>query len=168
MDAEALPYGDNSFDLVITGMSLGLFPDQHKAVREMVRVLRPGGVISLGAHGPEHYWEACDAILRSIHLINVLGYRFEYWPRSESFTRKLLEECDIRDINCSRHIWRNRFKDGAEAYDFFAAISSNFYLEKVPPSARQAESDHIRASFDRRGINIITDDVIFATGRKPG
>ncbi|MBW6481130.1 MAG: class I SAM-dependent methyltransferase, partial [Bacteroidales bacterium] len=43
LDAESLPFDDNSFDTVITGMSFGLFPDQEKAVREMFRVLKSGG-----------------------------------------------------------------------------------------------------------------------------
>ena len=64
LDAEALPFKDSSFDVVITGMAFGLFPDQEKAAKEMYRVLRPGGFVSLGAHGPEHYWEAIDASLR--------------------------------------------------------------------------------------------------------
>lgn len=59
-DAESLPFDDNSFDIVLTGMSFGLFPNQEKAVYEMFRVLKPGGLISLGAHGPEHYWEALE------------------------------------------------------------------------------------------------------------
>jgi len=32
LDAESLPFDDNSFDIVITGMAFGLFPNQEKAV----------------------------------------------------------------------------------------------------------------------------------------
>jgi len=74
LDAESLPFEDASFDAVMTGMTLGLLPDQDKAIREMVRVLRPGGFLSAGAHGPEHYWEACDASFKSINKRYVLGY----------------------------------------------------------------------------------------------
>jgi ubiquinone/menaquinone biosynthesis C-methylase UbiE len=48
IDAESLPFGDASFDVVITGMTLGLLPDQAKAVKEMARVLRPGGQAGSG------------------------------------------------------------------------------------------------------------------------
>jgi SAM-dependent methyltransferase len=45
-DVGALPYDDDSFDLVVTFTGLHCFPDPARAVVEMVRVLRPGGVIT--------------------------------------------------------------------------------------------------------------------------
>ena len=80
LDAESLPFDDESFDIALTGMAFGLFPNQEKAVNEMYRVLRPGGLVSLGAHGPEHYWEAADTSIRSLNKKYLLGYRFEFWP----------------------------------------------------------------------------------------
>ncbi|MGA7688069.1 MAG: methyltransferase domain-containing protein [Jiangellales bacterium] len=42
-DAEALPYPDDSFDLVIGHAVIHHIPDVEQAFREMLRVLRPGG-----------------------------------------------------------------------------------------------------------------------------
>ncbi len=42
-DAEALPYEDDSFDLVIGHAVIHHIPDVEQAFREMLRVLRPGG-----------------------------------------------------------------------------------------------------------------------------
>jgi ubiquinone/menaquinone biosynthesis C-methylase UbiE len=132
-DAESLPFEDASFDYVITGMTLGLLPDPEKAATEMVRVLRPGGLLSVSAHGPEHYWEACDASFRAINKRYVLGYRMEFWPRKKEKVRRLLSKAGLIDIQTSRLTWRNTFRTGGEAYDFFAAISSTWWYAKVPP-----------------------------------
>jgi SAM-dependent methyltransferase len=43
-DAENLPFADNSFDLVYSWGVLHATPDTPKAVREVLRVLRPGGI----------------------------------------------------------------------------------------------------------------------------
>ena len=167
LDAESLPFEDTSFDFVVTGMTLGLLPDQEQAVKEMVRVLRPGGHLSVGAHGPEHYWEACDASFRVINKRYVLGYRLEFWPRKEEEVRRLLMDAGLDDIRSRRLTWRNTFKTGGEAYDFFAAISSNWWYAKVPPIKRDEETRKTRDYFVRKGIVKITDDIILAYGRKP-
>ena len=41
--AEDLPFSDASFDLVISNGTLNLVPDKPRALRELRRVLRPGG-----------------------------------------------------------------------------------------------------------------------------
>jgi len=167
LDAESLPFENASFDAVMTGMTLGLLPDQDKAIREMVRVLRPGGFLSAGAHGPEHYWEACDASFKSINKRYVLGYRLEFWPLKEEEVRQILVNAGLVDIRTRRLTWRNVFKSGGEAYDFFAAISSNFWYAQFPPDKREEENRKTRDYFERKGVVEITDDVIFAYGRKP-
>lgn len=45
-DVEDLPFEDGSFDLVVTFTGLHCFPDPARAVVEMVRVLRSGGVLT--------------------------------------------------------------------------------------------------------------------------
>jgi ubiquinone/menaquinone biosynthesis C-methylase UbiE len=47
MDAERLDFPDASFDLVLCGMGLWFFPRPHVALKEFLRVLRPGGRIGL-------------------------------------------------------------------------------------------------------------------------
>lgn len=42
--AEELPFADDSFDLVYSSHVLEHIPDQKKALREIYRVLRPGGI----------------------------------------------------------------------------------------------------------------------------
>jgi len=41
--AEALPFADESFDVVISNAAINLMPDKPAVLREIQRVLRPGG-----------------------------------------------------------------------------------------------------------------------------
>ncbi|MFL5892885.1 MAG: class I SAM-dependent methyltransferase [Solirubrobacterales bacterium] len=47
-DAQDLPYGDDSFDAAILITVLGEIPDQDAGLREVARVLRPGGRLIVG------------------------------------------------------------------------------------------------------------------------
>lgn len=167
MDAESLPFEKDSFDAVISGMTFGTLPNQRIVVDEMIRVVKPGGLVCLSAHGPEHYWEAIDATLRCINKRYVLGYRFEWWPRNEKYIRHLLEGSDLDNIRSRRVVWQNEFKDGAAAYDFFAAISSSWWYAKFPPDEIVKDSLRTRDYFERKNIRIISDDIVVAYGYKP-
>jgi ubiquinone/menaquinone biosynthesis C-methylase UbiE len=49
-DAQALPFTDASFDAVVCTLALCTIPDDRKAVQEVRRVLRPGGLFLLLEH----------------------------------------------------------------------------------------------------------------------
>ncbi len=53
LDIRELPFPDDSFDLVIANMMLYHVPDLPKALREVRRVLRPGGTFCCATYG-EH------------------------------------------------------------------------------------------------------------------
>jgi SAM-dependent methyltransferase len=52
-DAQALPYPDASFDVVLSVYGVQFAPDQEKAASELLRVCRPGGTIGLAGPIPE-------------------------------------------------------------------------------------------------------------------
>ncbi len=49
-DAQALPFPDEAFDTVVMTLSLCTIPDDHQAVAEASRVLKPGGRLLLLEH----------------------------------------------------------------------------------------------------------------------
>jgi ubiquinone/menaquinone biosynthesis C-methylase UbiE len=54
-DAENLPFGDASFDVVLSTFGVMFTPDQERAARELMRVCRPGGKIGLANWTPESF-----------------------------------------------------------------------------------------------------------------
>jgi SAM-dependent methyltransferase len=46
-DALALPDAAGAFDVAVSGLALNFFPDPLRAVREMRRVVRPGGTVAV-------------------------------------------------------------------------------------------------------------------------
>jgi SAM-dependent methyltransferase len=54
--AETLPFADDSFDVVVSQFGLMFFTDRHQALREMLRVLVPGGRVAVAV------WDSLDNI----------------------------------------------------------------------------------------------------------
>jgi SAM-dependent methyltransferase len=74
--AEQLPYGDGSFDAVVSQFGLMFFEDQVKALSEMWRVLRPGGRLAVAVWASlDHFpgYEAMTALLERLFGTVVAG-----------------------------------------------------------------------------------------------
>ncbi len=68
-DAHALPGDENAYDAAVAGLSINMLTDQPRAVAEMMRVVRPGGVV--GAYVWDfdgemqmlrRFWDAVEAL----------------------------------------------------------------------------------------------------------
>ena len=54
-DAEALPFDDSSFDVVLSTFGVMFTPDQERAAAELIRVCRPGGRIGVANWTPQSF-----------------------------------------------------------------------------------------------------------------
>lgn len=84
-DVNRLPYDDNTFDLVMVGHVVEHLPDPLPALREMIRVLRPGAPLLLLATRRSLLGVAVHLLWR-VHLLR--AHDISTW----------LQECGITDI----------------------------------------------------------------------
>lgn len=61
-DIEALPFADDHFDIVLAVTVLCMIDSPERAVRELARVLQPGGVLVIGELGRWSVWAASRRI----------------------------------------------------------------------------------------------------------
>jgi ubiquinone/menaquinone biosynthesis C-methylase UbiE len=100
-DAHALDFPDGAFDTVVCTFSLCGIADDRRAVAEMWRVLRPGGLLLLADHVAGSAWPT-RAVQRLLELVTVpLG--------GEHFRRRPLEHVRAQGFHVER---RERFKLG--------------------------------------------------------
>jgi ubiquinone/menaquinone biosynthesis C-methylase UbiE len=85
-DAQALPYDDDSFDAAVLVTVLGEIPDQDAALRELRRVLKPGGRLVTGELlGDPHY--VTEGSVRSRAEAAGLGFERRLGPKLGYFAR---------------------------------------------------------------------------------
>lgn len=76
-DVLDLKFRDGAFDVVVSSECIEHTRDPRKAVHEMIRVCRPGGLIAITC--PNHFWYWLCAVANRLHLRPYEG--LESWPR---------------------------------------------------------------------------------------
>lgn len=69
MDCHALDLDDDTFDVTGSQFGVMLVPDQAQALREMVRVTRPGGRVLITAYGDPSQFEALQFFLSAVQAV---------------------------------------------------------------------------------------------------
>ena len=111
--AEALPFADAAFDAVVSQFGLMFFDDRAQALREMQRVLRPGGRLAVAV---------CDGLDRSpgyAALTNLLqrlfggrvadAFRAPFVLGDEGLLQRLCAQAGMTGAEISRHAGTVRF-----------------------------------------------------------
>lgn len=76
VDIQNIPYPENSFDLVIANMMLYHVPDLHQGLREVRRVLKPGGKFYCATYGEHGIVEFVAELLRDQDVSGKIGTAF--------------------------------------------------------------------------------------------
>ncbi|KAF9310836.1 hypothetical protein BGZ91_006982 [Linnemannia elongata] len=97
MNAAAIPYPDQSFDTVVDTFGLCSFEDPVLVLREMKRVLRPGGKLLLLEHGNSHWGFMKDMQAKQLDR-HVHKYGC-YWNREIG---ELVQEAGLKVIEQER------------------------------------------------------------------
>lgn len=116
VDAQNIPYPDNSYDVITMAYGIRNMPEREKALREMLRVLKPGGslVCLEFSTPPNHIWRALyHFYLRHLipfwgGLITGDGTGFVYLAKSirafpdQQGLARLMEDAGFTDVT-----WKN-------------------------------------------------------------
>jgi ubiquinone/menaquinone biosynthesis C-methylase UbiE len=85
-DAQSLPYEDDLFDAAVLTSTLGEIPDQDAALREIKRVLKPGGRLVVGEVAVDPHVVTLDALRRRAEAAG-LTYEMHVGPKLGYFAR---------------------------------------------------------------------------------
>jgi SAM-dependent methyltransferase len=139
-DAEQLPYGDSSFDVVSSAVGAIFAPDHERAASELARVCRSGGRLGLAAWRPD---TAFFPVSRRYRPPLEPGQGdSDDWGREEYASARLV---DAFEVEFEEGV--NRFEAGGPE-EFWALLSSSVGpLKAMLADLGGAEGDSLRTEF---------------------
>jgi SAM-dependent methyltransferase len=160
-DAQALPFADGSFDVVLSTFGVMFAPDQSRAATELVRVCRLGGRVGLTAWTPTSVVAATQAVVaRAGSAPPVPGLRPPYEWGSESRIRELFGADSTLAMTV---LSTDMCAPSPAARVAFARAHlgpTKAVFERLDAAAQVALADELEACFER--FNRATDGTLVA------
>lgn len=169
-DALALPVADASVDAVISTMAFHWFPDKVGAVREMSRVVRPGGIVAILTAGRGTDAELLE-IMRAMDPPVPPAWTgvFNHIHRDVREIEDMYEAAGLETVD----IWSETRRRRIPALDYLArlqAVAAHLSADLDPAEAEAHAArlgEALTAASGPRGFDY-TFVKLFAIGRKPG
>jgi ubiquinone/menaquinone biosynthesis C-methylase UbiE len=115
-DAEQLPFQDASFDAAVSTFGVMFAPDQERAARELMRVVRPGGTIALASWTPSGFIGQMLVSIRR-HVPSPPGVASPIYWGTDARIEQLFT--DVRSIRTSTRDFVFRYESTAHFIDIF-------------------------------------------------
>ncbi|MGY1642759.1 class I SAM-dependent methyltransferase [Geodermatophilus sp. SYSU D00703] len=156
MDCHALDLPDDGFDVTGSQFGVMLVPDQPRALREMVRVTRPGGRVLVVAYGPPAELEFLQVFTGALSAVDP-GFPglpddpppLEFQAAGPEVLRRRMTDAGLADVRVERTAERPAFASGQEMWDWV------FYGNPIPGELVAHLSESERARLHR-----LLDDVV--------
>lgn len=136
MDGQALELDDNHFDMAGSQFGVMLFPDMPQGIREMVRVVKPGGRVLLTAYGDPHQIDFLGFLISAVQSVRPDFNGPPPDPPPLPFQladpeklRTKFVEAGLKNVTVETIIESTEFANGREVWDWI--IWSNPIVEMV-------------------------------------
>ena len=121
-DATNLPFGDNSFDAIVCGYGIMHVPDAERAMREMLRVLRPGGRVAMTVWDNETPTNGLGLVYAAVKAHANLNVPMPHAPDIFQFStrgkmRNALSSIGFTDADATPFAQNWRMKSGRQMLD---------------------------------------------------
>jgi SAM-dependent methyltransferase len=150
-DAQAIPDPDGTYDAVVSGLALNFIPQPTRAVSEMARVTRPGGIVAAyvwdydeGMQMMRHFWDAAVALAPAARALDE-GQRFSIC-HPESLTT-LYRDAGLQEVATRAIDIPTPFRDFADYWSPFLGGqgAAPSYVASLDEGMKAAIRDRLRA-----------------------
>jgi len=170
-DMLSLRFPSESFNAVVCVFGIFFVPDMAMAVRELWRLVRPGGQLAVTTWGPNPFEPANNAFWRSIKNARAELYKdFNPWDRinNPANLKNILREGGVEAPKITAE---NRLHPISSAEDWWTIVLGSGYrgtVEQLTASERERVKDANLAFIREAKISAIETNVLYALATKSG
>jgi ubiquinone/menaquinone biosynthesis C-methylase UbiE len=179
MDCHALDLPDNSFDVTGSQFGVMLVPDQPRALREMVRVTKPGGHVLVIAYGSPAELEFLQFFISALKAV-APDFRglpddpppLEFQVSDPKVLHQRLIDAGLLDVKCVRTAERPAFASAQEMWDWvlngnpIPGMLVSDLTDDQQARLRQVLDGMLRERADGNGPAVLTNAVHIGIGTK--
>jgi SAM-dependent methyltransferase len=180
MDAHDLKIADNTFDVTGSQFGVMLVPDQPLALREMVRVTKPGGRVLLIAYGSPDDFETLQLFIAALQTV-VPGFEglpddpppLDFQVADPELMRHRLIDAGLKDVVVdTTHKERVEFGSGQQMWDWvlnsnpIAGMIVGDLTAEQQARVRQVLGRMIRGRSGGHGPAVLTAPLNIGVGQK--
>jgi ubiquinone/menaquinone biosynthesis C-methylase UbiE len=169
-DMTALGYLDGHFDAVVSVFSIFFVPDMESVVRELWRMVRPGGLLAITTWGPRIFEPAYSRWLLAIKRERPdLHSAFNPWDRitDVNSVKRLLQDGGIANPEVSAEDGHQLLRSAEDWWIIALGSGLRWTIDQMgPEAAARVKADNIHW-LRENNVSDIETNAIYAIGKKP-
>ena len=169
-DMTSLGYPDGHFDAVVSVFSIFFVPDMEGLVRELWRMVRPGGKLAVTTWGPRIFEPAYSRWLAAIKRERPDLYNaFNPWDRITDVqsVRRLLQDGGIANAEVAAENGFQMLRSSDDWWTIALGSGLRWVIEQMGPQvAARVRADNLNWLSENK-INRVETNAIYAIGNKP-
>ena len=168
-DMTALNYPDESFDAVVSVFSIFFVPDMESMVRELWRMVRPGGKLAVTTWGPRIFEPAYSRWLTAVGKERSdLANAFDPWDRITDVVsvRKLLHDGGVKDAEVIAEELFQPLRSPDDWWTIALGSGLRWTIDQMgPETAARVRADNV-GWLKEKGVDRVETNAIYAIGTK--
>lgn len=169
-DMTALGYPDSHFDAVVSVFAIFFVPDMKGLVRELWRMVRPGGKLAVTTWGPRIFEPAYSRWLAAIKQERPdLHSAFNPWDRitDAASARNLLQDEGVTNVEVTAEYRSQRLRSSEDWWIIALGSGLRWTIDQMgPQAAAKVKTDNILWLSENK-IDSVETNAIYAIGTKP-
>jgi ubiquinone/menaquinone biosynthesis C-methylase UbiE len=175
MDAGSLEFRRDYFDYVVCSFGIFFLPDMVAALREWVRVVKPGGRVVFTTFGKSAFQPMMELFIKRLQRYGVLSLDDSSTPAGMRLAdpkrcRDLLSSAGLRQIEVTTEQLGYHLKDESQWWDVLWNSGTRGWIGQIPPAQQElfkAETlAEIHPLVGEQGLWLDVE-TLFAGGTKP-